>query len=120
LFNLMRNIGGSVGIAAVTTMLARREQFHQVQLIPHLSLYDPQYQRLLQEGVAGLVGAGQPYWQAQQQAVGLAYASVIRQATTMAFIDCFWLLAVAVIVIMPLVLILRRPPRTAHPRPAGH
>ena len=54
---------------------------------------------------------GEPYLRAQQEALGFSYANVVRQATTMAFVDCFWLLGVAVLVIMPLVLIMRRPPR---------
>jgi DHA2 family multidrug resistance protein len=61
---------------------------------------------------------GQPYLLAQKQAIGIVYSSVLRQAMTMSFIDCFWLLGVAVLVIMPLVLIMRRPPRAAGP--VGH
>jgi DHA2 family multidrug resistance protein len=119
-FNLMRNIGGSFGIAGVTTVLARRAQFHQARLIPHVSPFDADYQHILREGVGKLVATGEPLWLAQKQAVGIAYAQVLRQATTMAFIDCFWLLGVAIIVIMPLVLIMRRPPGSAGPVPGAH
>jgi len=115
IFNLMRNIGGSFGIAGVTTLLARRAQFHQTRLIPHVSLYDPQYQHMYGASVGKLVALGEPLWLAQKQAVGFAYAQVLRQATTMAFVDCFWLLGVAIIIIMPTVLLMRRPPRTAGP-----
>ena len=118
IFNLMRNIGGSFGIAAVTTTLARRAQFHQARLIPHISLYDPHYQQMFKAAIAGLMARGQPYLVAQKQAIGIVYSSVLRQAMTMSFIDCFWLLGVAVLVIMPLVLIMRRPPRAAGP--VGH
>jgi len=120
IFNLMRNIGGSFGIAGVTTLLARRAQFHQMRLVPHVSLYDPEYQHMYRESVGRLVALGQPLWLAQKQAIGFAYAQVIRQATTMAFVDCFWLLGVAIIIIMPLVLIMRRPPRTTGPAPGVH
>jgi len=119
-FNLMRNIGGSFGIAGVTTLLARRSQFHQIRLIPHVSLYDPSYQHMSRESIGKLVALGEPLWLAQKQAVGFAYAQVLRQATTMAFVDCFWLLGVAIIVIMPMVLLMRRPPRTAGPAPGTH
>jgi DHA2 family multidrug resistance protein len=119
-FNLMRNIGGSFGIAGVTTLLARRSQFHQIRLIPHVSLYDPSYQHMSRESIGKLVAFGEPLWLAQKQAVGFAYAQVLRQATTMAFVDCFWLLGVAIIVIMPMVLLMRRPPRTAGPAPGTH
>jgi hypothetical protein len=57
------------------------------------------------------VAAGQPYLSAQREVLGLAYSQVIRQATAMAFIDCFWILGVAMIVVIPLVFIMRRQPR---------
>jgi hypothetical protein len=64
--------------------------------------------------------AGQPLWLAQKQAVGLAYASVLRQEATMSFVECFWLLGVAMLVIIPTVFVMRRPPRTAGPAPGAH
>jgi DHA2 family multidrug resistance protein len=91
-----------------------------MRLVPHVSLYDPEYQHMYRESVGRLVALGQPLWLAQKQAIGFAYAQVIRQATTMAFVDCFWLLGVAIIIIMPLVLIMRRPPRTTGPAPGVH
>jgi len=120
LFNLMRNIGGSFGIAMVTTLLARRAQFHQVRLVEHMSPYDPHLQQGLSTAVAKLVGAGQSTLAAQKEAVGLGYASVLRQAMTMAFIDCFWVLGVAVLVMIPLAFIMRRTPGLGGPPPAGH
>ena len=110
IFNLMRNIGGSFGIAIVTTALARREQFHQARLVESLSPYTVQFQQASRAIAAKLVAAGQPAWAAQKQALGLAYGEVQRQAATMSFVDCFWGLGVAMIVIMPLILIMRRPP----------
>ena len=44
LYNLLRNLGGSVGIAFTTTMLARRAQLHQTRLVENLSPFDPSYQ----------------------------------------------------------------------------
>jgi DHA2 family multidrug resistance protein len=111
IFNLMRNIGGSVGIAAVNTLLARRAQFHQYRLVGNISMYNPRYQQWVNETVAKLVANGQSYFSARQQALGIAYGGVIRQATMMSFIDAFWVLGVAMIVLLPLVLIMRRPPR---------
>ena len=107
-FNLMRNLGGSFGIAMVTTLLARRAQFHQARLVEHVSPYDPQYVEMARAGIGKLVAAGQPHLAAQREVLGLAYGQVIRQATAMAFIDCFWILGVAMIVVIPLVFIMRR------------
>jgi len=116
LFNLMRNIGGSVGIALVNTLLARRTQFHQYRLVGNVSNYNPAYQRWLNAVIAGLMAKGQSYLSAQKQALGIVYAAVIRQATMMSFIDVFWLLGVVMIALLPLVFIMRRPP--GHDEPA--
>jgi MFS transporter, DHA2 family, multidrug resistance protein len=121
IFNLLRNIGGSVGIAFVTTMLARRAQFHQARLVEHMSYYDPHFQQLSKATIAKLMAAGQSAGAAQHEALGLTYSTVIRQATTMSFIDCFWLIGVGVLVVIPLVFIMRRPPRqTGGPPPGAH
>jgi len=115
IFNLMRNIGGSFGIALVTTMLARRGQFHQSRLVEHVSGYDPLFQEMARKAVARLAAAGQPLWLAQKQALGVAYRQTIRQASALSFIDAFWLLGVAMLVLIPVVFIMRRPPRHAAP-----
>ncbi len=107
IFNLLRNIGGSVGIAAVTTILARRTQFHQSQLVGHVSPYDPQYQNWYREVVAGLIAKGQSSLMAQKEALALAYREVIRQATMMSYIDVFWLLGVVMILLIPMVFVMK-------------
>lgn len=114
LFNLMRNIGGSFGIAAVTTILARRAQFHYVRLSGDVSLYDPYFREGMREFISTLTSAGQTALAAQKQAVGLLYTNVQRQAGVMSFIDVFWLMGVVMILMIPLVSIMRRPPRHAH------
>lgn len=111
LFNLLRNIGGSFGIAAVNTLLARREQFHQVRLVGDISAYNPVYRDWFQSTAAGLIGSGYNNMTAQKQAFGIAYAQVIQQASTMSFIDVFWLMGVVMIVLIPFVFIMRRAPR---------
>jgi len=120
IFNLMRNIGGSFGIAMVTTVLARRAQFHQARLVEHISPYDPRFQALARAAIARFVADGQSLYTAQKQALGLAYATVLRQAMAMSFIDCFWLLGVVMIAIMPLVFIMRRQPKTGAAAPGAH
>jgi DHA2 family multidrug resistance protein len=113
IFNLMRNIGGSFGIAAVTTQLARRAQFHQARLVEHISPYDARFQALARAVIPQFLARGQSLYMAQKQALALAYASVSRQAMTMSFIDCFWLLGMAILAIIPLVFIMRRQPQPA-------
>jgi DHA2 family multidrug resistance protein len=60
---------------------------------------------------------GQPPLTAQTEALGLVYRNVLRQASAMSFIDCFWLLGVVMICLIPIVFIMRRPPR--HPVRSG-
>jgi DHA2 family multidrug resistance protein len=90
LYNLMRNLGSSFGIAAVTTVLARRAQFHQNRLAEHLSSAHIRVQQtqagqyLAQHGD----GLGLP----AARAARMLYRSVLRQAGAMAYLDAFWLL----------------------------
>ncbi|MHB1459322.1 MAG: DHA2 family efflux MFS transporter permease subunit [Armatimonadota bacterium] len=118
LFNLMRNLGGSFGIAGVNTILAQRAQFHQARLIEHTSTYDPTYQHMLQGITQGLIAKGQSAIAAPREAVGIIYGMVVKQATLLAFVDAFWLLGVIMIGLIPLVFVMRRP-RRHHDEPTG-
>jgi DHA2 family multidrug resistance protein len=116
-FNLMRNIGGSIGIAAVTTMLARGSQVHQATMVSHLTPYDPIMQeRLRQIGGALSSQTGTP---ATQQAYGVIYGTVVRQATVMSYIDNFRLLAFLCMLCIPAVFLFKRVKR-AGPAPPMH
>jgi len=119
IFNLMRNIGGSVGIAMVNTVLAQRQQFHQARLVENASLGNPAFQQWMQQMTQHLIAAGQSSLIAQREALGIAYGMVQKQARTLSFVDCFWLLGVIMIVLIPVVFIMKRPPRDTAPA-AGH
>ncbi len=116
LINLARNIGGSVGISFVTTLLARRTQFHQSVLTTHATLFNPQFRNALM-GATRNVLAGS-HGTAQQQAYGRLYDAIIRQATMVAYLDNFWVLAVGILIVIPFVFLMKRPPRGA--APAAH
>jgi DHA2 family multidrug resistance protein len=118
-FNLLRNMGGSVGIAFVTTMIARQAQFHQARLVEHTTQYNPIFQQAVSKIVGALVSRGQPPMLAQKEAIGLIYSQVARQATMLAFVDTFWVLAIMMILMIPIVFIMRRPPRHHGPGPGG-
>src|SRR5215469_5924411 len=80
IYNLMRNIGGSFGIATMTTFLARRNQVHQNQLIAHVSTFDPRM-RMTWRGLQAWFqthGAANPA--AMQKSLGAIYGMVQRQA----------------------------------------
>ena len=118
IINMARNIGSSVGISVATTMLARRQQFHQSMLVEHVtpynSAYDSTIAALRQALRASSAGAGDVLQQAQAR----LYQMVQQQATVLSFVDGFWLMAWAFALLLPLVFLLRRPAAGARP-PAG-
>jgi DHA2 family multidrug resistance protein len=110
LMNLARNIGGSVGISVVTTVLDRRSQYHQARLAGHLSAANPALQRTLQGTTAALQARGFSPADAAHKAYGLTQAMLYRQASMLAYIDNFWFLGVAILVMVPLVFLMKKPP----------
>jgi DHA2 family multidrug resistance protein len=113
LINLARNIGGSVGISFVTTMLARRAQFHQTVLVSHLTPQSSAYLAGLRGMAQPFISAGSNAIDASQQAYGLLYNTVFRQANVLSYIDNFWVLAVGCLVMVPLVFLMKKPPKGA-------
>jgi MFS transporter, DHA2 family, multidrug resistance protein len=93
IFNLMRNVGGSVGISMVTTFTARFAQFHQTNLVASLTPYDATYQSSLQAMTTALASRGDVLPVAHQQAVGSMYHTLITQANLLAYLDNFRLFA---------------------------
>ncbi|MGA7925428.1 MAG: DHA2 family efflux MFS transporter permease subunit [Candidatus Sulfotelmatobacter sp.] len=92
LTNLFRNQGGSFGIAFVTTVLARRAQYHQSVLVTHVTNFDPTLSARL-AGIANrFVEHGYSAADASVRALAQVYATVQQQANMLGFLDCFWLL----------------------------
>jgi len=108
LINLARNIGGSSGIAIVTTILARRTQFHQARLVDHLTPFDPSYAQALSGTAHMLVQKGASATQAAAQAQGLLYGIVQRQSAMLAFVDSFWVLGVIFLAVIPLMFFVKK------------
>ena len=117
IFNLMRNIGGGVGIALTTTMLARLSQVHQAILVSHLTPYDPAYQITFQklQGFLAYGGGGIT----NPLASGLIYQELIRQATLMAFVDNFRGFGLACLVFIPAVFLFKKGRAQGNITPAG-
>ena len=110
LMNLFRNIGGSGGIAMITTIMARRQQFHQEVLVSHLTPLDGGVLPALNGMTANLVAHGASGSDAAVQALGQLYGLVQRQAAMLAVADTFWVLALVFLSMIPLVLCLRGAP----------
>jgi DHA2 family multidrug resistance protein len=108
LMNLMRNIGGSAGIALTETMITERAQFHQAQLAQSATSYNPKMQAAVHQLANMLQSAGLSTPDALHQAYGRIYAGLQAQAQTLAYIDTFWVMAIATLCLIPLVFWLRR------------
>lgn len=109
IINLARNIGASVGIATVTTMLERRTQFHQAQLAEHVNVYSAAYHRFVDGTQLKLVSAGSSVAHAAQQASAMVYGALQRQAAILAFVDDFKMLGVVFLAVIPFFVLLRKP-----------
>ena len=118
LFNLMRNLGGSIGIAITGTMLARNRQTAGALLGEHITPYDPTTQAMLQQMVAGFMASGADAVTAMQRAYAAMYALVQRQAAMVSFVGIFRLLGFMFLLMIPLVLLMRRPKGRAGPMAA--
>jgi MFS transporter, DHA2 family, multidrug resistance protein len=106
--NLARNMGGDIGIAFVTTMIARRAQFHQSTLAAHLDPGNPALEARLAAVARALERAGSSSVEAMRQATGAVYRQLIQQAQTLAYLDVLWVLAWFSAAMVPLVLLTRR------------
>ncbi len=113
IINLARNIGASVGIATVTTMLERRTQAHQQRLIDHVNMFSAAYHNMLNGTQTKLVSAGSSLAHATTQAQQMIYGTVQRQATMLAFIDNFKMLGVVLFAIIPVFWLLKKPNKQA-------
>lgn len=117
LYNLMRNTGASVGIAVAGTFIVRRSQLHQAILGMHVNPTNPLAQFAFQGATGLALGHGAPPVAAEQQAVGLIYALVQRQAAVLAFSDVFMIITAVSLAMVPLLLLLGRTrggPAAAH------
>jgi DHA2 family multidrug resistance protein len=109
LFNLMRNIGGSVGIAITGTMLQRERQAVGARLGEQITPYDATTQSMFAQIKAGLMAAGSDAVTATQQAYMVLHGILLRESTMVAFVWLFRVLGVVFLCMVPLVLLMRKP-----------
>lgn len=117
IYNLMRNLGGSFGIALVSTMIVRRAQVHQALMVTHLTPFDPAYMQRVEAAARALTPASGSLL-AHQQAQGLIYNLMQGQASLWAFVENFRLFGILCLACLPLVLLFKRVRRGAG-GPAG-
>jgi MFS transporter, DHA2 family, multidrug resistance protein len=107
LFNLMRNVGGSVGISLVTTFLERSAQVHQSLLSAHTTTYDAPFRNALHSTQALMRTHGGSV-DALSRAHALLYGRLLHEANLLAFIDNFSTMAAMTLACVPAVLLLQR------------
>ncbi len=108
LYNMARNLGGSTGIAALSTLLSRREQLHSNRLGESISLYNPLTQQRIEQLTQLFASRGSFPGQAHDQAIAALDQTVRTQATIMAYNDCFYFMGCALLASALLVLLLQK------------
>ena len=109
LFNLMRNLGGSIGIAMTGTLLARKQQEYINIMGAHVTPYSPAAQACARVARQGFIASGSDPVTATQRAYAAMFGAVQRQAAMVSFVDLFRLLGIIFLLLLPLVLLMRRP-----------
>jgi DHA2 family multidrug resistance protein len=108
LLNFMRNIGSSVGTSMVTTLLARRSQFHQAMLASYTTNYDPVFRNSTKALSERLIHSGTSAADAQHQAYGMIYESLQRQSLLLSYLDAFKVLAIGAAIMFLLAFVMRK------------
>jgi MFS transporter, DHA2 family, multidrug resistance protein len=108
LINAARNTGGSIGVSIISNVLTHREQFHQNRLVESVLPSSVQYQDTLHRMTDYFVAQGNSLLQAQQQATQWIGQQVQAQASFIAYMDAFWVLALISLAMVPLALTLRK------------
>jgi DHA2 family multidrug resistance protein len=108
IYNLMRSVGGSIGIATITTMLVRGAQAHQNYLSANAGVGNPFAGGLVRGLQAKLFSQGADMVTAHQMALGALYRSTQQQAALMAYMDNFRLMAFLALLCVPMLLLVQR------------
>ncbi len=117
LSNMMRNLGGSVGIAVLSTIIERRENMHFSVLAESMTANAVRTQERVAALMAGLRGATDPAL-AKTEALMTLAAQVRREAYVIAYADAFWIVGIGLIMSLAAILILRKPQRASAPAEA--
>jgi MFS transporter, DHA2 family, multidrug resistance protein len=107
-YNIVRNIGGSTGVALATTFLARRSQQHQDTLVAHVNAWSADTAARLHDLQTHFWNRGADSFTAGRQAVAQLYRSTVEQAQILAYGDDFWLISVVFVSVLLLIPLMRR------------
>jgi MFS transporter, DHA2 family, multidrug resistance protein len=112
MINLARNMGGSIGIAFLETMLERRAEFHQNRLSAHMGQGDAAFRSSVDAMTKLFTSSGYDMATATQMAYAKLYGLMQAQASWLAYIDTIWIYAIACIAVAPLAFLMKRPKRS--------
>ena len=115
MFNLMRNIGGSVGIAVTGTIMQRQRQVIGTMMGENISSYDPATQTMFAQIRNGLMAAGSDAVTATQRAYAVLHGMLLQQASMVSFVMLFRMLGIVFLLMLPMVLVMKRPKRGGGP-----
>ncbi|RMG58316.1 MAG: MFS transporter, partial [Deltaproteobacteria bacterium] len=108
IYNFLRNLGGSFGIAFATTMMTRRSQFHHLRLSEHMTPFNEVFRQSVEKIRLFLMGkAGLPPSLAEYAGMKGIYGEMLRQSTMKGFNDAFFLLSIYMFCVLGLVFFLK-------------
>jgi MFS transporter, DHA2 family, multidrug resistance protein len=120
LFNLVRNLGGSIGISAVSTLQTRFQQRNISQLGEHVNPFSFLSRGMMEALQHTFLSRGGDIAAAHQQARAAVFGMVQRQASMLAYNSIFLILAVLFVIMLPFIFLMRRPKMRSGPGPAAH
>ncbi|MEO7142850.1 MAG: DHA2 family efflux MFS transporter permease subunit [Bryobacteraceae bacterium] len=109
IFNLMRNVGGSIGIAGVTTLVDRKQQVYTNTLAGHVNPFNPKSTAMWNGLTQNFMAHGADAATAKRQGYVALWGMVQQQAAILSFLDVFWILGVVFLLMIPLVLVMKKP-----------
>jgi DHA2 family multidrug resistance protein len=118
IFNLTRQLGGSVGVALLTTLLDKREAFHRAVLVEKLAPSAPHTLERLAAYTQAMIAKGFPLEEAKQKALAMLDGVINLQSAVLSFSDTFWATSVLIVATLPLVFLLGKPAKGASAMPA--
>jgi DHA2 family multidrug resistance protein len=108
LYNFFRQLGGSFGIAGISTLIIRFTAETRANLVQHISLSDPATLARLQALTHGFMSRSVDFWTAQRRALAVIDGEVMRQASVIAYSRVYVLSALIILLLIPLLLLVRR------------
>ena len=105
--NMMRQLGGSFGIAVINTYYTRRTAVHRTDLISNITIENPQVTERINNAVYYFQSKGANFFEAKAQAIGLLNAQVVKQTSMLSYLDAFFFLGGLFVITMPLLLFVR-------------